>query len=942
MENSKQLYEDIGNALKEVFPVIKLESVIEATSDKSVEWLLAHYNHYYIDWHENAENTRADVPVRLRRRGLRITYYDGNELITEYYTNDDITEWLAGKNWFRVTEFDTRTYVFAGVADHTTIPEDDINYQIYFAYEGGTYPGFDNIEVVEGMNVIMKTTAGWKVNHLFDSSYNKATTDDKYVDSAGDTMKDGAILTFVNGEITFGKGQTTIDKNKVSAPNIEAGTKIVTPAIKTDDVETVRLVASEKLESPLVKGSNGEFTTATVGSLATTTSTVDNETVKTLNVDTETVKTSNVTTSNVTTANIDTSTVEHEHVKELTADKATVASESVIESTIGVAHITQGDANDLSVKNLAITTATAQTMTVDSATLKSATITNETVETSTVKNLTATESHVTTEYVETSNVRNETVNTSKIKNATIDAAAITAENVQTSTVGKANISYETVETSEIKELTVEHGTVKNLDVTAETSTHSTIETANIKNANIDIAGINSESVNVSTVTKQTVANGHIVNGTIDDATIKKATVETEVVTSGKATDYAITTLNADNATIKDVEATNAYLGNAQVESLVFTTIQGDTVQANAVNVSAVNATSIKADSATIKTAVISTLQAPELHSDSVETVKLKANQSELETAAVKTLKATTASIDVTKTPVAIIDKANIAIGNIEEANVEHNVTATNLIKRGGTNVQVLMADGSIQTIGVPNGIATLDNTGNLPLSQLGNVDTVLFQILPELPYDIKVIKKSRIYVVPRPGGAGGATNIYKEYIYTGDLDKPYNADAWEELGEITNEVDLTAYARIDGTTFTGDVFIDYGHSLIMAGQSSTGEYEARLDHIDYDQKSGGQLSLRNSDNETTVVINGVNGEAKCKSFKRIGATVEDVLLGNGDIITQEELVKRYIEPLPDEIIKDLPDFQFSDSSNSGDNNNGNADDNSDPDHTIENGNASFQ
>lgn len=918
MENTKQLYEDIGNALKEVFPVIKLESVIEATSDKSVDWLLAHYNHYYIDWHENVENTRADVPVRLRRKGLRITYYNGSELITEYFTNDDTTEWLASKNWFRVTEFDTRTYVFAGVADHTTIPEEDINYQIYFAYEGGTYPGFDNIEITEGMNVILKTTGGWKVTHLFDSSYNKATTDDKYVDSAGDTMKDGAVLTFVNGKITFGTGNTNIEKDNISAPTINAVTKIAAPTVKAYDIETLRLDATEKVQSPLIKGDNGVFVSSTIGSLNVTNSTVDTETVKNLTVKEENVETSDINNGTIANATITSEHVGASVVDNLRANEAIIANSMVTSESATYATIKQADITHLSANELISPNVNATTLTSDSAIIKNAAITTETVSTSTITNLTATESNVTTEYVENLNVRNESADISKIKNATIDAAAITAENVKTSTVGKANITYETVDTSEIKTLTVDRGTIANLDVTAETSNHSTIETANIKNANVDIAGIDTESVNVSTVTKQTVANSTITNGTIADANIKKATVESSIVTSGTANEYKITNLTTDSAIVNNLEATNSYLDNAQVESMTFTTIQGETVQATAVNVTSVSADTIKADNATLKKATITTLQAPEFHSDSVETVKLKANQSDLDTAAIKTAKITTAAVDVIKSPAAIIDRAEIAVGNIGEADIEHNITATNLIKRGGTNVQVLMADGSVQTIGVPNGIATLDNTGNLPLSQLGNVDTILFEICPELPYDIKTIKKSRIYIVPRPGGAGGATNLYKEYVYTGDLDKPYNADAWEELGEITNEVDLTAYARIDGTTFTGDVFIDYGHSLIMAGQSSTGDYEARLDHIDYDQKSGGQLSLRNSDNETTVVINGVNGEFKGKSFKRTGATVEDVLLGNGDIITQEELVKRYIEPLPDELIKDLPDFQFA-SSDSGSN-----------------------
>lgn len=50
------------------------------------------------------------------------------------------------------------------------------------------------------------------------------------------------------------------------------------------------------------------------------------------------------------------------------------------------------------------------------------------------------------------------------------------------------------------------------------------------------------------------------------------------------------------------------------------------------------------------------------------------------------------------------------------------------------------AKGITNTKGKANGIASLDAGGNVPLSQLGNLDTTFFEIVTELPTDIRNIK----------------------------------------------------------------------------------------------------------------------------------------------------------------------------------------------------------
>ena len=111
------------------------------------------------------------------------------------------------------------------------------------------------------------------------------------------------------------------------------------------------------------------------------------------------------------------------------------------------------------------------------------------------------------------------------------------------------------------------------------------------------------------------------------------------------------------------------------------------------------------------------------------------------------------------------------------------------------------AKGITNTKGKANGIASLDAGGNIPLSQLGNLDTTFFEIVTELPTDIRNIKK-HIYILK--DSKEGENNKYAEYIYTGDLtdagDLAGDVDAsnWEKLGDFVPSFDLQEYVKKAG------------------------------------------------------------------------------------------------------------------------------------------------
>lgn len=88
--------------------------------------------------------------------------------------------------------------------------------------------------------------------------------------------------------------------------------------------------------------------------------------------------------------------------------------------------------------------------------------------------------------------------------------------------------------------------------------------------------------------------------------------------------------------------------------------------------------------------------------------------------------------------------------------------------------------------GAKSGVATLDANGYVPLTQLGNLDTTLYEVVTTLP---TTNIKSHIYLVK--SNPTGTSNLYTEYIYVNN--------AWEKLGEFKADVDLSGYLKLDNT-----------------------------------------------------------------------------------------------------------------------------------------------
>lgn len=160
------------------------------------------------------------------------------------------------------------------------------------------------------------------------------------------------------------------------------------------------------------------------------------------------------------------------------------------------------------------------------------------------------------------------------------------------------------------------------------------------------------------------------------------------------------------------------------------------------------------------------------------------------------------------------ENETISVFNVDE----NGMSAMSIMKTGGTATQVLMADGSVKTLNASNGIAGLDSNGNVPLAQLGNLDTTVAEVVTALP--TTNIKK-HIYLIKDASNV--TQNKYEEYIYTGDTSATYDASKWEKLGDFRATVDLANYytkSQVDSIA-NGKSSTSHTHSVIINGVTKT-------------------------------------------------------------------------------------------------------------------------
>ena len=149
----------------------------------------------------------------------------------------------------------------------------------------------------------------------------------------------------------------------------------------------------------------------------------------------------------------------------------------------------------------------------------------------------------------------------------------------------------------------------------------------------------------------------------------------------------------------------------------------------------------------------------------------------------------------------------------------------------------LFGSGKMIPIGSANGVAGLDSNGYVPLSQLGNLDTTVAEVVTALP--TTNIKK-HIYLVKDASGV--TQNQYEEYLYTGDTSATYDASKWEKLGDFRATVDLADYAKKSDAVKDISI-VTYGSPF--AENLKITKADGAIDYIPIPEVSNGNNGLMN-------------------------------------------------------------------------------------------------
>lgn len=235
------------------------------------------------------------------------------------------------------------------------------------------------------------------------------------------------------------------------------------------------------------------------------------------------------------------------------------------------------------------------------------------------------------------------------------------------------------------------------------------------------------------------------------------------------------------------------------------------------------------------------------------------------------------------------------------------ITARSFTRIGGTSAQALIADGSVKGIGSANGIAGLDANGNVPLANLGNLDTTVAEVVTELP--TSNIKR-HIYLVK---DSDTTNNKYAEYVYTGDISAAYDSTKWEKLGDFRATVDLADYAKkseaignfspelseehvalrlysVDEDNHKADVIIDKATNEFAGVMTSSDKI--KLDGIDktYAKKSDAISDIIWESRGSSLVLSiTVTDGTKISRFPPMASSSTDGVMSNTDKIKLDSI-----------------------------------------------------
>lgn len=163
--------------------------------------------------------------------------------------------------------------------------------------------------------------------------------------------------------------------------------------------------------------------------------------------------------------------------------------------------------------------------------------------------------------------------------------------------------------------------------------------------------------------------------------------------------------------------------------------------------------------------------------------------------------------------------------------------------------------------GQANGLATLDEHGQVPLNQLGNLDMTVFTVVESLPTSNI---ENKVYLVR--SSLTSDKNNYIEYIYTGDRKGTYDATKWEKLGEVAAKTDLSGYYKKTEVYNKGEIdtkvtTINNSINNNAINTFTAVPYVAARPGEEHEDQYKLNISLHNGTNKTAYIKPATNNES---------------------------------------------------------------------------------
>lgn len=129
MKNSQLVKRNtVAGGYTKIYPLAYIQGITDGVTGKALVSILQSFNHIYLPFLGTVEDTRMSLPIDYRRKGIFITYYDNEKLITEFYKGleEDISNdilFVENINWEVIPDLEYVRSNASKIPNGTILPE---------------------------------------------------------------------------------------------------------------------------------------------------------------------------------------------------------------------------------------------------------------------------------------------------------------------------------------------------------------------------------------------------------------------------------------------------------------------------------------------------------------------------------------------------------------------------------------------------------------------------------------------------------------------------------------------------------------------------------------------------------------------------------------------------------------------------------------------------